>query len=163
MMGNASQQPEAQREISAGIIVYRMTKQGVKFLLLYHGGGYWNFPKGHIEAEEKTLETAIRETAEETGLRQNELKINNRFKFYDKYTFYKGKTKINKVVVLYLAETRNRHIRVSHEHDGFGWFSYKEAVKLLAKYKDSVDLLKKAYQAVPAFKQPVPPAEKPKQ
>jgi hypothetical protein len=57
--------------------------------------------------------------------------------------------------VLYLAETRNRHIRVSHEHDGFGWFSYKEAVKLLAKYKDSVDLLKKAYQAVPGFRQPI--------
>ena len=158
MAPNTPVQSEARREVSAGIIVYRMTKQGVKFLLLYHGGGYWNFPKGHLEGEEKSLAAAIRETAEETGLRQNELKINNRFKFYDQYSFYKGKTKINKVVELYLAETRNRHIRVSHEHDGFGWFSYKEAVKLLAKYKDSVDLLKKAYQAVPGFKPTTPTA-----
>ena len=36
------------REISAGIIIYRRTGEGPKFLLLYHGGRYWNFPKGKI-------------------------------------------------------------------------------------------------------------------
>lgn len=138
-----------QREISAGIIVYRNTAQGVKFLLLYHGGGYWNFPKGHIEGEEKSLQAAIRETAEEAGLKRNDLKINNRFKFYDKFTFFRGKVKIFKIVILYLAETKNRRIHISHEHDGFGWFSYKEAVKLLSKYKDSVELLKKAQASIP--------------
>jgi len=37
------------REISAGIIIYRRTLKGPKFLLLYHGNNYWNFPKGKIE------------------------------------------------------------------------------------------------------------------
>ena len=72
--------PETTKEISAGIIVYRRTKDGPKFLLLYHGGSYWNFPKGHIEGEEKSLEAALRETVEETGLKQEDLKIRNRFK-----------------------------------------------------------------------------------
>lgn len=153
---NAAPSP-VQNEISAGIIVYRKTAQGIKILLLYHGGGYWNFPKGHIEAEEKSLQTAIRETSEETGLRRSDLRIDNQFRFNDKYEFYKGRIKIVKTVIFYLAETRMRHIRVSHEHDGFGWFSYKEAVKLLAKYKDSIELLKMANQAVERQMRPKPP------
>ena len=40
---------QAKKEFSAGLIVYRNTEQGPRFLLLYHGGRYWNFPKGHIE------------------------------------------------------------------------------------------------------------------
>lgn len=147
-MVDSNNSANSRREISAGIIVYRRTKQGIKFLLLYHGGGYWNFPKGHIEGKEESLETAIRETTEEAGLRKKDLRVNKQFKFYDKYSFSKGKLNISKDVIFYLAETRMRHIRVSHEHDGFGWFSYKEAIKLLQKYKDNVDLLKKANTAI---------------
>lgn len=133
-----------QREISAGIIVYRKTNQGIRFLLLYHGGRYWNFPKGHIEAEEKALQAAIRETMEEAGLKRADLKIDNNFRQVEKFTFFKGKAKVFKTVIFYLAETKNREIRVSHEHEGFGWFSYKEAINLLSKYKDSAALLKRA-------------------
>lgn len=133
-----------QTEISAGIIVYRKTHQGLRFLLLYHGGKYWNFPKGHIEAEERSLQTAIRETVEESGLKRIDLKINNTFKAYEKFVFFRDKTKIFKTVIFYLAETRNREIKISREHEGFGWFSYKEAINLLQKHKDSAALLKRA-------------------
>src|SRR5579863_10064232 len=30
------------REISAGIVVFRRTPEGPRFLILYHGGEYWN-------------------------------------------------------------------------------------------------------------------------
>ena len=153
--------PGAKRETSAGIIVYRKTKQGIKFLLLYHGGGYWNFPKGHIEGVEQSLDTAIRETTEEAGLKRSDLRVNKHFRFYDKFTFFRNKARVFKTVTFYLAETRNRHIRVSHEHDGFGWFSYKEAVKQLAKYKDSVDILKKAHFAISGLARQTPPPKKP--
>ncbi len=133
-----------QHEISAGIIVYRKTNQGIRFLLLYHGGRYWNFPKGHIEAEEKSLQAAIRETMEEAGLKRTDLKIDNIFKAFEKFTFFKGKTKVFKTVIFYLAETKNRDIKISTEHEGFGWFSYKEAINLLSKHKDSAALLKRA-------------------
>jgi len=133
-----------QREISAGIIVYRKTNQGLRFLLLYHGGRYWNFPKGHIEAEEKALQTAIRETTEETGLKRTDLRIDNVFKAYEKFIFIKNKAKVFKTVIFYLAETKSREIWISHEHEGFGWFSYKEAINLLQKHKDSAALLKRA-------------------
>ncbi|MEK7481930.1 MAG: NUDIX domain-containing protein [Patescibacteria group bacterium] len=133
------------REISAGIIIYRKTKEGLKFLLLYHGGGYWNFPKGKIEAEEKSFQAALRETREETGLSGNELKIDQRFKAYEKFVFWRGhgikKQKVFKVVIFYLAETKKPQIRISYEHDGYGWFTYKEAMKILLKYKDSQRVL----------------------
>ena len=151
-----------QREISAGIIVYRKTNQGLRFLLLYHGGRYWNFPKGHIEAEEKALQAAIRETMEEAGLKRADLKIDNIFKAYEKFNFFKNKVKVFKTVIFYLAETKNREIRISGEHEGFGWFSYKEAINLLQKHKDSATLLKKANYFIqrPAHNPvPKPPAE----
>ena len=145
-----------QKEISAGIIVYRKTNQGLRFLLLYHGGRYWNFPKGHIEAEERALEAAIRETMEEAGLKRADMKIDNLFKAYEKFTFFKNKVKVFKTVIFYLAETKNREIRISNEHEGFGWFSYKEALNLLSKYKDSVSLLKRAHYFIQKPQQKIP-------
>jgi len=134
------------KEISAGIIIYHKTKEGLKFLLLYHGGGYWNFPKGKIEAEEKSFQAALRETREETGLGGSDLKIDQRFKAYEKFVFWRGsgikKEKVFKIVIFYLAETKKPQIRISYEHDGYGWFTYKEAMKILLRYKDSQRVLK---------------------
>jgi len=136
------------REISAGIIIYRKTKEGLKFLLLYHGGGYWNFPKGKIEAEEKSLQAALREIREETGLTRNELKLLGPFKAYEKFNFLRGrgvaKTRVFKTVIFYLAETKRTWVKLSYEHDGYAWFSFKEAIKILSKFKDSQRVLGQA-------------------
>src|SRR3989344_4705919 len=75
------------KEISAGFIVFRRTPEGVKFLLLYHGHNYWNFPKGKIESEERSLEAAFRETKEESGLGRHDLRLMNNFKVYQKFSF----------------------------------------------------------------------------
>ena len=137
------------REISAGIIIYRKTEDGLKFLILYHGRGYWNFPKGKIESEEKSFQAAIREIKEETGLARGDLKFNESFKAYEKFTFWrrlgnKG-IKVFKIVIFYLAETRNPIIKISKEHNGYGWFTHKEAMKILSKHKDSQRVLTQAY------------------
>ncbi len=134
------------REISAGLVVFRRTNEGPKFLLLYHGGRYWNFPKGKIEAEEKSLEAAVRETGEETGLKTIDLRLKKKFKAYERFTFYRNKKRIFKIVIFYLAETRRRQIRVSSEHEGFGWFLYKDAQVLLKSYKDSETVLRQAHR-----------------
>lgn len=149
------------REISAGIIVYRKTSQGLRYLLLYHGGRYWNFAKGHIEKEERSLEAAIRETQEETGLRRQDLKINNNFKAYEKFVFYKDKQKVFKTVIFYLAETVKIEIKISHEHEGYAWFSFKEASNMLGKHKDSVALLRRANNFITRGQNPRPNARQP--
>ncbi len=138
------------REISAGIIIYRRTKDGPKFLLLYHGGRYWNFPKGKIgdkEIRETAFRAALREVKEETGLSGRDLRFNNRFKVYDRFIYTREKNRIFKIVVYYLAETHQREIKVSEEHSGFGWFLYRDALRMLI-HKNLRENLKKANEIV---------------
>lgn len=149
------------KEISAGFIVFRRSNEGPKFLILYHGHHYWNFPKGKIESspsqilqgktwegKETSLRAAFRETREETGLSENELRMARNFRVYQKYFFKQSGQPVFKIVILYLAETRNSRIRLSSEHQGYGWFSYPEAMRILARYKGNQKILKQAYDYI---------------
>ena len=73
------------KQVVAGFVIFRRTEEGVKYLLLYKRGEYWNFPKGHFEEGEGSLDTALRETEEETGLRKSELHIVPGFRTYEKF------------------------------------------------------------------------------
>ncbi len=149
------------KEISAGFIIFRKTPEGMKFLMLYHGHNYWNFPKGKIESEEKSLEAAFRETKEEAGLGRQDLRMVNNFKVYQKFSFRRRFDRpgapqltkeqrkeepqnIFKIVIFYLAETRNPNVRISSEHQGYAWFLYPEAIKIMNRYKDNQKILKQA-------------------
>ncbi|MFH1246204.1 MAG: NUDIX domain-containing protein [Candidatus Liptonbacteria bacterium] len=134
--------PVTKREISAGIIVYKKTEEGLKFLILYHGHNYWNFPKGKIESEEKSLEAALRETREETELSNRNLKLVQNFKAYERFYFRRAGQPVYKIVIFYLAETDATEIAISHEHNGYAWFSFNEAKRILGKYRDSQRVLK---------------------
>jgi 8-oxo-dGTP pyrophosphatase MutT (NUDIX family) len=133
------------REISAGIIVYRKTKEGPKFLILYHGHDYWNFAKGKIESEERSFAAAVRETREETGLTSRDLRIHNNFKVYERFTFKRSGQPVFKIVIFYLAETNVEAVKISSEHQGYGWFLFREARKILGRYRDSQRVLNQAY------------------
>jgi len=147
------------KEISAGIIIYRKTSEGLKFLILYHGHNYWNFPKGKIESEERSFQTALREVKEETGLTRNDLIFNENFKAYEKFTFWRRlgnkNVKVFKIVIFYLAETKKSQIKISKEHEGYGWFTHKEALRILSKYKDSQKVLTQAYKFLRGKKEKV--------
>ena len=135
------------KEISAGIIIYRWTKEGPKFLLLYHGGRYWNFPKGKIEAKEGSYEAALREVREETGISRSDLGFDRGFWAHDSYAFTKDKQKVLKVVIYFLAEARHPHVRISEEHHGYGWFLYKDALRTLI-YQNLKNNLKRAHDII---------------
>jgi len=135
------------REVSAGIIIYRKTNEGPKFLLLYQRGCYWNFPKGKLEKEENSWVAALREIKEETGLTRQDLKFNTNFKVHDRYIYSRQKQKIFKTVVYFLAETRNPIIKISKEHQGYAWFLYGDAQRMLI-HKNLKDNLKKAYDLI---------------
>ncbi len=156
---------QEKKEFSAGLIVYRNTERGPRFLLLYHGGRYWNFPKGHIEdkpgavsvagkgfeatnVKETSKEAAIRETQEETGIDPDKLLIKRNFKMVEQFNFKRNKEPISKIVIFYLAETTEINIKISPEHEGFGWFQYRDARHILSLYKDSQRLLRKAYEYI---------------
>ncbi len=137
------------KTVSAGIIIFRRTKEGLKYLLLYVGRGYWNFPKGKIEKAERSWQTALREIREETGLKPNELKFQQNFKAFEQFIFQHEKEKIFRVVILYLAETRQSRVQIEvDKHDGYGWFTFSEAQKILTKHKDTAAILRRAHQFI---------------
>ncbi len=120
---------------------------------MYHGRGYWNFPKGKIESEEKSFQAAVREVKEETGLSRHDLKLHDYFKAYDKFNFWRkneNKTqRVFKIVIFYLAETKRKAIKISETkggqpQEGFAWFSYREAINILSKHKESQRVLTQA-------------------
>jgi 8-oxo-dGTP pyrophosphatase MutT (NUDIX family) len=133
------------REISAGAVIFRRTRLGPEFLLLHYGLGHWDFVKGNIEKGEDEKKTVRRESEEETGI--------TRAKFVDGFRetiryFYRWRGEnIFKIVLFYLVETRQKKVKLSDEHVGYDWLSYREALERLT-FKNSRDVLKKAHKAI---------------
>lgn len=136
------------REISAGIIIYKKEKDRdgkiePKYLLLYHGRGYWNFPKGKLEQGEKSFNAALREVSEETGIASKFLRVAPNFRVTDKYIYQREGQKIFKIVIFFLAQTSQSEVKVSFEHEGYAWFPYREALKHVS-HKNIRVILKRA-------------------
>ena len=114
-------------ETSAGIVIFR--KEGSKklFLLLHYPSGHWDFVKGKMEQGESTHQTAIRETQEETGI--TDITFVKDFEEWIEYNFkYQGEL-VQKKVVFFLAETKTKEIKISHEHSGYTWMDYNSAME----------------------------------
>jgi bis(5'-nucleosidyl)-tetraphosphatase len=110
------------KETSAGIIVYRKENTKKLFLLLHYPSGHWDFVKGKMEKNETPHETAIRETKEETGI--TDIVFTENFEEWIGYDFkYQGEL-VQKKVVFFLAETKTKEIKISHEHSGYTWMDY---------------------------------------
>ena len=139
------------KEKSAGAIIYTVKNGVPHYLLLHYPSGHWEFAKGHIEEGESAEQAAVREIEEETGLK--DLKLVPGFKEYTKYFFRKsynleGEAKkkapwVFKLVVFFLGQTETENVKISHEHKGFLWLPYEQAVKRLT-YKNAKNLLTKA-------------------
>lgn len=145
------------QEKSSGAIIFRMENGTPCYLLLKYmpseegRRGQWGFAKGHIEEGESEEETAKREIFEETGI--DDLQITPGFKESEKYFFKRvygleGEARKNapwifKMVTFFLAETKIKDIKISHEHSDFLWLPFEEALKKIT-HKNSKELLKLA-------------------
>src|SRR3989344_8750523 len=134
----------AHREIASGAVVFRRVPERhgrgkgteIQFLLMYHGNGYWNFPKGKMEPGERSFQTFLREVEEETGVARRDMRIIDGFRATDKFFFFREQKPVFKIVIFYLVETRKHEIKISKEHDGYGWFTLRDAVAI-SKFKNS--------------------------
>ncbi|MBQ7990998.1 MAG: NUDIX domain-containing protein [Oscillospiraceae bacterium] len=89
-------------EKSCGAVVYRRHHGNLEILLIKHiHSGHWSFPKGHTEAGESEIQTALREIKEETGI---DVMIDPTFR--ETVTYYPKKD-TQKVVVYFLAKARS--------------------------------------------------------
>jgi bis(5'-nucleosidyl)-tetraphosphatase len=113
-------------ERSAGAVIYRDTPSGRLYLLLQNGGR-WDFPKGGVEKGESELQTVAREVEEETGLK--DLKMLSGFRKVIEYFYRRDGKNIHKQVVYLLARTEEEKVKISFEHQGYGWYPFKEALE----------------------------------
>ena len=80
-----------------------------------------------MEKGETTQQTAIRETKEETGITDIEFVEN--FEEWIEYNFkHKGEL-VQKKVVFFLAETKTKNVKISHEHSGYTWMDYNTSME----------------------------------
>lgn len=121
------------KKISYGIVIIRKYKEDYLFLLLRAYKNF-DFPKGGAISGELPLEAALRETEEETTLTPNDLKFPWGKLTKESDPYKKGK----KIAVYFLAETEREDIDLpinpkigKPEHHEFGWFTYREASKLI--------------------------------
>lgn len=150
---------KTQTETSAGIIIYRKTSEGLKFLLLYQGGRYWSFPKGKLDGE-SNFRAALREVKEETGISPRELKFFDWFRVKDNFIYTRNGEKIYKTVTYYLAQTDRVDIRIKtfkedqnrESHQGYGWFAYEDALRILM-HPNLRRNIKRAYETIENRKQ----------
>ena len=136
------------REKTIGIIVFRRQGQSWKYLLLHHGGGYWNFPKGRQEKDEDDMASALRELQEETGITNIDLVENFRDEYdydFDSEIHSGVKERVYKKAIFYLGEVKSDAVKISDEHLDYGWFDFATATKRLF-FQGSQDLLKRAHQ-----------------
>jgi len=114
-------------ETSAGIVLFRKEGSKILFLLLHYPSGHWDFVKGKMEQGESTHQTAIRETKEETGI--TDITFIENFEEWIEYNFkYQGEL-VQKKVVFFLAETKTKEIKISHEHSGYTWMDYNSSME----------------------------------
>lgn len=116
--------------LSAGIIVVRKADGGWKYLFL-RAYRNWDFPKGEVESGEPPLDTAIRETREETGITELNFRWGERFFETEPYN------RRTKVARYYLAETSQSSVVFEvnpklgkPEHHEYRWLAYSELEKL---------------------------------
>ena len=137
----APARPSVPVERSAGAVVLRDVRGLPHYLLLHYGASHWDFPKGHIEPGETTDATIRREVKEETGIER--LAFVPGFKETIRYAFSKPRSRVLKFVVYRLARTRTRRVRLSHEHQGFVWLPYEDALRRIT-FSSSRHVLEKA-------------------
>lgn len=88
---------------------------------------------GHVDPGESEMDTAFRETEEESGLKKSQITVDPNFKsemFYE----VRGNPKR---VVYWLAQLNNPQtaVNLSHEHQNYKWAEINEACNI-SKFKE---------------------------
>ena len=138
-----SPKKKAEREVSAGGIVFRRDPDGTpRFLLIRDPYRHWRFPKGHLEEGETPAEAAFRETAEETGL--GDLRLQGPIRIIDWHFRFRGRF-IHKFCHFFLFESPEDE-PVPQEDEGITacrWCTLEEALEAIS-YDNARGVLRRA-------------------
>ena len=113
------------------VVVVRASVAQPRVLLLRRASAYlqgaWSYVAGHLEAGESMWQCALRELAEETGLRPLELYSADCCE-----QFYDVRDECIELVPAFVAMVEaDADVRLNHEHDAFRWVTFAEALPQL--------------------------------
>ncbi|MDQ2931767.1 MAG: NUDIX hydrolase [Gemmatimonadota bacterium] len=136
----------ANREVSAGGVVYRVEDGRALFLLIRDSYRNWGFPKGHLEKGELPEAAALREVSEETGL--TDLVIRSELATIDWHFRFRGKL-IHKICHFFLMESENAATSPQREEGitACKWEPIDEALALIS-YANAREVLQRAAETV---------------
>lgn len=111
---------------AAGILLITTEADRPQFLLMRHRDR-WDLPKGHCEPGETFLQTALRETEEETGIAPELITIDEGFSFQLVYpvTYQRSGNQTFEKQVRYFLGFIETHppLKIS-EHESAAWFDW---------------------------------------
>jgi len=118
------------------VIPFKRAKEGLRFLLLKHKDGFWTFPGGMKEKDDKSIIDCLkREIKEEIGLevKDSELK-NTGFKNEFFYGAEKqGRTGQKGVTYFFTLEIKGKeHFNSFHNIEKIAWFDRKEVLERIS-------------------------------
>jgi len=129
------------KTLACGAVIYRKDQGRVLFLLLKHvNGNHWSLAKGHTEAGESEVQTALREIDEETGLT---VKLKTGFREAIRYSPSPG---VDKTVVFFLAKAKSKKLRLQKSEIRHAvWLELDDALKLIS-HRDTAEVLRRAHR-----------------
>jgi len=152
----ARQQKKAQRETSAGGVVFRRADGAARYLLIRDSYKNWGFPKGHLKVGEPPADAARREVEEETGL--GDLVLHGPIRVIDWYFRFRGKT-IHKYCHFFLFESRTGDPtpQLDEGISACSWHELDDAVSTIS-YDNARGVLRRGAEMVRALEEvPEPP------
>jgi 8-oxo-dGTP pyrophosphatase MutT (NUDIX family) len=147
---------KAQRETSAGGVVFRREGGVTRYLLIRDSYKNWGFHKGHLKTGEPPADAARREVEEETGLVN--LLLHGPIRVIDWYFRFKGKT-IHKYCHFFLFESREGEPTPQLEEgiSACTWHPLDDAVTTIS-YDNARGVLRRGAEMVRALQEvPEPP------
>lgn len=118
-----------------GLAAKRICEYNGKVLLLKirsrssHDAGKWEIPGGKVKKCEFFDDALKREYLEETGL---EVDVQELYKTVRKdYTACKTKQDIKSIQLVMKVTCESDDVKISEEHDDFGWFTYEEIDEMI--------------------------------
>lgn len=143
-----------EKEVSAGGIVVKRSKNKLFVAMMKDSYGKWTFPKGRVEKGEALEEAAARETLEELGLEQLRLLDElGKIDIWFRDRFEKKGRLVHKDIHFFLFDTpgnANLHPDPEEHVQDAKWVPISAALKQ-SDYKDIVPVLKTALAKILEF------------
>lgn len=138
------------RQVSSGGVIFRKNNAAIEIALIaVKGGKVWCLPKGIVDKGESPEMTAVREVAEETGLKGRIIEKLGEISYW--YYIKEEEARCRKTVHFFLIEYESGDIsKHDFEVDMASWFPIDDALKM-ASYKGDKEIIEKA-QKILKFK-----------